>query len=150
MYLESRHSAMLYYVFSSDVQIMMDGAVTILLPCTFYVSTSFFLISPSSTTTISHPIMEVTDLLPLLEQLDDNVDDLEKVLEPFLNSSLAKASKTLPVMDKAKLHVLITYTLESLIFCMSSSNLDRRMLTLSQLIYGSVTWMQSNILCSVN
>lgn len=65
--------------------------------------------------------MDSTDLLPLLEQLDDNVDDLEEVLEPFLTSSLEKASKKLPVMDKAKLHVLITYTLESLIFCMSSN-----------------------------
>lgn len=64
--------------------------------------------------------MEAPDLLPLLEQLDDNMDDLEEVLEPILGHSLSKASKKLPVMDKAKLHVLITYTLESLIFCMST------------------------------
>ncbi|OQE16927.1 hypothetical protein PENFLA_c026G07639 [Penicillium flavigenum] len=60
--------------------------------------------------------MDPTDLLPLLEQLDDNVDDLEGVLEPLLASTLVKSSNKLPVMDKAKLHVLITYTLESLIF----------------------------------
>ncbi|KAJ5624581.1 hypothetical protein N7510_000890 [Penicillium lagena] len=60
--------------------------------------------------------MEAPDLLPLLEQLDDNMDDLEEVLEPILGHSLSKASKKLPVMDKAKLHVLVTYTLESLIF----------------------------------
>ncbi|CAL5866513.1 uncharacterized protein PFLUO_LOCUS722 [Penicillium psychrofluorescens] len=60
--------------------------------------------------------MEAPDLLPLLEQLDDNMDDLEEVLEPILGHSVSKASKKLPVMDKAKLHVLITYTLESLIF----------------------------------
>ncbi|CAG8905335.1 unnamed protein product [Penicillium egyptiacum] len=60
--------------------------------------------------------MDPTDLLPLLEQLDDNVDDLEGVLEPLLASTLLKGSNKLPVMDKAKLHVLITYTLESLIF----------------------------------
>jgi hypothetical protein len=64
-----------------------------------------------------HNVMDTADLLPLLEQLDDNVDDLEEVLQPFLGQSLSKASKNLPVMDKAKLHVLITYTLESLIFC---------------------------------
>jgi hypothetical protein len=63
--------------------------------------------------------MDSTNLLPLLEQLDDNVDDLEDVLQPLLSSSLLKSSNKLPVMDKAKLHVLITYTLESLIFCMS-------------------------------
>ncbi|OGE54235.1 hypothetical protein PENARI_c006G05686 [Penicillium arizonense] len=60
--------------------------------------------------------MDPTNLLPLLEQLDDNVDDLEEVLQPLLATSLAKSSNKLPVMDKAKLHVLITYTLESLIF----------------------------------
>ncbi|OQE78471.1 hypothetical protein PENNAL_c0056G06278 [Penicillium nalgiovense] len=60
--------------------------------------------------------MDPTDLLPLLEQLDDNVDDLEGVLEPLLAGTLVKSSSKLPVMDKAKLHVLITYTLESLIF----------------------------------
>ncbi|KGO37287.1 Sas10/Utp3/C1D [Penicillium expansum] len=60
--------------------------------------------------------MDPTDLLPLLEQLDDNVDDLEDVLQPLLASTLIKNSNKLPVMDKAKLHVLITYTLESLIF----------------------------------
>lgn len=61
--------------------------------------------------------MDPADLLPLLEQLDDNVDDLETVLQPLLTSSLLKSSSKLPVMDKAKLHVLITYALESLIFC---------------------------------
>ncbi|KAJ5463495.1 Sas10/Utp3/C1D [Penicillium sp. IBT 31633x] len=60
--------------------------------------------------------MDPADLLPLLEQLDDNVDDLETVLQPLLTSSLLKSSSKLPVMDKAKLHVLITYALESLIF----------------------------------
>ncbi|KAJ5306547.1 hypothetical protein N7508_005562 [Penicillium antarcticum] len=60
--------------------------------------------------------MEPTTLLPLLEQLDDHVDDLEEILQPLLASSLAKSSNKLPVMDKAKLHVLVTYTLESLIF----------------------------------
>ncbi|KAJ5692182.1 hypothetical protein N7462_001605 [Penicillium macrosclerotiorum] len=60
--------------------------------------------------------MEPTDLLPLLEQLDDNVDDLEDVLQPVLGHQMSKLSKNLPVMDKAKLHVLITYALESLIF----------------------------------
>ncbi|KAK6832163.1 hypothetical protein RU639_003035 [Aspergillus parasiticus] len=60
--------------------------------------------------------MDATDLLPLLEQLDDHVDDLEEALGPVLNSAITDTSKKLPVLDKAKFHVLITYALESLIF----------------------------------
>jgi exosome complex protein LRP1 len=64
--------------------------------------------------------MEAGDLIPLFEQLEDNVDDLEEVLLPLLQGSLSISdmSKKLPLLDRAKLHVLITYTLESLIFCM--------------------------------
>lgn len=61
--------------------------------------------------------MDTADLLPLLEQLDDNVDDLEDALQPLLGSSLNKMSKNMPILDKAKVHVLTTYALESLIFC---------------------------------
>ncbi|PYI07126.1 hypothetical protein BO78DRAFT_396694 [Aspergillus sclerotiicarbonarius CBS 121057] len=60
--------------------------------------------------------MEAADLLPLLEQLDDNIDDLEEALKPILDSSVVATSKKLPVLDKAKFHVLVTYALESLIF----------------------------------
>ncbi|KAL5358203.1 Sas10/Utp3/C1D family-domain-containing protein [Aspergillus floccosus] len=60
--------------------------------------------------------MDVPDLTPLLEQLDDNVDDVEELLGPILKSSLTETSKKLPVLDKAKFHVLVTYALESLIF----------------------------------
>lgn len=62
--------------------------------------------------------MDTADLLPLVDQLDDNVDDLEEALEPLLKSAVTETSKKLPVMDKAKYHVLVTYALESLIFCM--------------------------------
>lgn len=64
--------------------------------------------------------MDSTDLLPLLEQLEENIDDLDDVLAPAMGHSLATLSKKLPVMDKAKILVLVTYTLESLIFCMPS------------------------------
>ncbi|KAJ9252343.1 hypothetical protein DTO207G8_1942 [Paecilomyces variotii] len=60
--------------------------------------------------------MESAELIPLLDRLEENVDDLEEVLQPLLKRPLADTSRKLPVMDRAKLHVLITYTLESLIF----------------------------------
>jgi hypothetical protein len=63
--------------------------------------------------------MDVPDLLPQIEQLDDNVDDLEEAIAPLLNQPLTETAKKLPVLDKAKLHVWTTYALENLIFCES-------------------------------
>lgn len=88
-------------------------------PLTAQLNPSYFFRSSNFSSTSHLTVMDPTDLLPLLEQLDDNVDDLEAVLQPLLTSTLLKNSNKLPVMDKAKLHVLITYTLESLIFCTS-------------------------------
>ncbi|EEQ35276.1 exosome-associated family protein [Microsporum canis CBS 113480] len=59
---------------------------------------------------------ETTDLKPLLEQLEDDIDDIEDALEPLLEHGLATTSQKLPLMEKAKLHVLLTYSIESLIF----------------------------------
>ncbi|KAL4997622.1 Sas10/Utp3/C1D family-domain-containing protein [Aspergillus recurvatus] len=60
--------------------------------------------------------MEPADLIPLLERLDDDVDDLEEALAPILQSTIVETSKKLPVLDKAKFHVMTAYALESLIF----------------------------------
>lgn len=65
--------------------------------------------------------MDAAELMPLLEQLDDDIDDIEEVIKPLVENSLSDISKKLPVLDQAKLHVLVTYTLESLIFCESST-----------------------------
>jgi len=59
---------------------------------------------------------DVADILPQLEQLDGEVDDLEDVLEPLLGS-LAEVANKLPLLDKAKLYVLATYSIESMLFC---------------------------------
>lgn len=65
--------------------------------------------------------MDTQNLMPLLEQLDDNIDDAEEVLGPLISQSLPKLSKNLPIMDKAKIHVMTAYAFESLIFCKLSS-----------------------------
>ncbi|PGH26713.1 hypothetical protein AJ80_01659 [Polytolypa hystricis UAMH7299] len=60
--------------------------------------------------------METPDITPLVDQLEDDIDDLEDVLEPLLSQALSATTQKMPVLDKAKLHVLVTYTLESMIF----------------------------------
>lgn len=63
--------------------------------------------------------MEITDLVPLIESLDDNIDDLEEALEPLLQSALSDTAGKLPLLDKAQLYVLVTYAIESILFCKS-------------------------------
>lgn len=65
--------------------------------------------------------MEVSEFLSLLEDLEDNIDDLEDALEPLLTTALSLTTKKLPVLDRAKLYVLIVYSIESLIFCSFTS-----------------------------
>ncbi|KAI0142096.1 Sas10/Utp3/C1D family-domain-containing protein [Pestalotiopsis sp. NC0098] len=59
--------------------------------------------------------MDVTDILPQLERLDGEIDNLEEALEPLLGSLPEVASK-LPLLDKSKLYVLVAYALESMLF----------------------------------
>ncbi|KAF2089964.1 hypothetical protein K490DRAFT_36063 [Saccharata proteae CBS 121410] len=60
--------------------------------------------------------MDATDLRPLLESLELEIDDIEDALEPLLQSALPACASKLPLLDKAKLHVLVTYAIESLLF----------------------------------
>ncbi|KAH8759741.1 Sas10/Utp3/C1D family-domain-containing protein [Hyaloscypha finlandica] len=55
-------------------------------------------------------------VLSLLETLDDEVDDLEEALSPLLKAALSETSTKLPLLDKAKLYVLVTYAIESMLF----------------------------------
>ena len=58
-----------------------------------------------------------SDLTPLAEELEDNLDDLTDIIQPLLNTPLTDAAAKLPLVDKAKLHVLDVYAFESLLFC---------------------------------
>lgn len=60
--------------------------------------------------------MDPADILPALERLDDAVDLLEDALQPLINNVTDVASK-LPLLDKAKFYVLMTYSIESMLFC---------------------------------
>ncbi|OCK80781.1 hypothetical protein K432DRAFT_352391 [Lepidopterella palustris CBS 459.81] len=60
--------------------------------------------------------MDTADLHPLLDDLDENIDDLEEALEPLLKVPITDFASKLPLLDKAKLHVLTTYAIESILF----------------------------------
>lgn len=60
--------------------------------------------------------MDTVDLHPLLEHLEGNIDDLEEALAPLLNAPLSDVASKLPLLDKAKLHVMSTYAIESILF----------------------------------
>lgn len=61
--------------------------------------------------------MDPSTVMPLLEQLDDEIDDLEESLAPLLKTVLSETTSKLPLLDKAKLYVLVTYAIESMLFC---------------------------------
>lgn len=60
--------------------------------------------------------MDTEDLQSLVEDLTANIDDLEESLEPLLNAALSASTSKLPLLDKAKLYVLATYAIESVLF----------------------------------
>lgn len=59
---------------------------------------------------------ETLDTAGLLADLSANIDDLELALSAILKSSISKTASKLPLLDKAKLYVLMSYTIESVIF----------------------------------
>lgn len=60
--------------------------------------------------------METSDLQPLIEDLTSNIDDLEESLAPLLKGPLSHQTSKLPLLDQAKLYVLATYAIESILF----------------------------------
>lgn len=56
------------------------------------------------------------DLLDLLEDLDDQLKALSDVAEPLSNANVQDIATKLTVSDKARLYVLVTYAIESLLF----------------------------------
>ncbi|ROV93229.1 hypothetical protein VPNG_09560 [Cytospora leucostoma] len=58
---------------------------------------------------------DVSDITPHLDNLDGDLDKLEEALKPLL-TDLADVASKLPLLDKAKLYVLATYSLETALF----------------------------------
>ncbi|KAI0390659.1 Sas10/Utp3/C1D family-domain-containing protein [Xylariaceae sp. FL0594] len=59
--------------------------------------------------------MDPANILPSIERLDDAVDTLEETLQPLIHNMTDVATK-LPLLDKAKFYVLMTYSIESMLF----------------------------------
>ena len=59
--------------------------------------------------------MDASDVSSDLGQLETDLDKLEEQLKPLL--ALAETASQLPLLDKAKLYTLASYTIESLLFC---------------------------------
>ena len=60
--------------------------------------------------------MDTAAVIDLVDELQDNLEDLEDNLSSILTGSLAATSRKLPLLDRAKLNVLLVYSIESLLF----------------------------------
>ena len=60
--------------------------------------------------------MDTENVQSLVEDLGSNIDDLEEALAPILKTALSASTSKLPLLDKAKLYVLATYAIESVLF----------------------------------
>ncbi|ETI27593.1 hypothetical protein G647_00042 [Cladophialophora carrionii CBS 160.54] len=60
--------------------------------------------------------MDTKATIELVDELQENIEDLEDNLGSLLNDSLAATSRKLPLLDRAKLNVLLVYSIESLLF----------------------------------
>jgi exosome complex protein LRP1 len=60
--------------------------------------------------------MDVSDITPQLDQLEEELRKAEDSLEPLLGD-IGDISSKLPLLDKAKLYVLVAYAIEALLFC---------------------------------
>ncbi|KAK7718706.1 hypothetical protein SLS64_002666 [Diaporthe eres] len=58
---------------------------------------------------------DVSDITPHLDRLDGDLDRLEDSLRPIL-TNLGEVASKLPLLDKAKLYVLATYSIETALF----------------------------------
>ncbi|KAK6354925.1 hypothetical protein TWF696_004054 [Orbilia brochopaga] len=62
------------------------------------------------------PAAMESELWPALDDLEDGLDEISKDLKPLLEENLPKNAAMLPLFDKAKLYIMTTYALESLLW----------------------------------
>ncbi|KAL9088315.1 MAG: hypothetical protein Q9165_006240 [Trypethelium subeluteriae] len=59
---------------------------------------------------------DATDIGSLLDGLEDNIEKLETALDPLVSQALSETTNKMPVLDKAKLYIFVTYAIESILF----------------------------------
>ena len=59
---------------------------------------------------------DIPTIMPDVERLGSQLDNLEDALEPLLGN-LSEMSSQLPLLDRAKLFSMAAYAIESLLFC---------------------------------
>jgi hypothetical protein len=64
--------------------------------------------------------MDVSDITPQLDQLEKELSKAQETLGPLVGD-IGDISSKLPLLDKAKLYVLVSYTIEALLFCETHS-----------------------------
>ncbi len=96
--------------------------------------------------------MDSSKILTLLELLDDEIDELEEAISPLLKTTISDSASKLPLLDKAKLFILVTYAIETMLFCKSMQFWSLLVLFLhrSQLIFASMESKPAGILSLQN
>lgn len=61
--------------------------------------------------------MDTDTLISLIGKLDGDLDRLEGALTPLLKEALTDTARTLPLLDKAHLYILVTHVIELLLYC---------------------------------
>lgn len=60
--------------------------------------------------------MDSEAIYDLVDDLAGDIDTLEESLQPLITEALSASTSKLPLLDKAKLYVLATYAIESILF----------------------------------
>lgn len=68
-------------------------------------------------------MMDTNDVSPMIDDLESHIDELEEALAPLLKAPLRDTTSKLPLLDKAKVNVLTSYAIESIVFGKYSHNI---------------------------
>lgn len=83
--------------------------------------------------------MDVANINAQLDQLDGDMDKMEETVKPLI-ANLSEIAAKLPLLDKAKLYVLATYTIETALFSKTHplpALLELLLLTLHKMRFAS-------------